>query len=207
MEFSEMGSGYKIAMRDLEIRGAGDILGAEQSGHMEKVGYDMYIKLLNEAVSELKGEVVEQARQVKLDIGINAYIPQDYIVGDENRILYYTKISKINNKEDLDKLSKEISDNFGSLPAAAEQLLQVAYIKSLCQKVMVKTVSIQSFGAKIVFYSEVSEQKWYSCLQDGDYMFRQNASNHPEIFVQYRDSLQKTQQEVIKFLVNLTQKV
>ncbi len=207
MEFSEMGSGYKIAMRDLEIRGAGDILGAEQSGHMEKVGYDMYIKLLNEAVSELKGEVVEQAREVKLDIGINAYIPQDYIVGDENRILYYTKISKINNKEDLDKLSKEISDNFGSLPAAAEQLLQVAYIKSLCQKVMVKTVSIQSFGAKIVFYPEVSEQKWYSYLQDGDYMFRQNASNHPEIFVQYRDSLQKTQQEVIKFLVNLTQKV
>ena len=110
MEFSEMGSGYKIAMRDLEIRGAGDILGAEQSGHMEKVGYDLYIKLLNQAVNEIKGQEQEniEYKDVKIDIDLNAYIPQEYIVGDENRIMYYTKISKINSQEQLYSLQKEI---------------------------------------------------------------------------------------------------
>ncbi len=205
MEFSEMGSGYKIAMRDLEIRGAGDILGAEQSGHMEKVGYDLYIKLLNEAVKEIKGEVVEESRDVKLDIAINAYIPQDYIVGDENRIIYYTKISKLKSLQELEELSQEMQDNFGQLPTVTEQLLKVAYIKSLCQRLLIKNISIQSFGAKIVFYADVVEQKWYKNLEDCGKVLKINANKLPEIFIDYSYSLQKTQDEVIKFLSNLSQ--
>lgn len=205
MEFSEMGSGYKIAMRDLEIRGAGDILGAEQSGHMEKVGYDLYIKLLNEAVSELQGKQTQEVKEIKLDIELNAYIPQEYVVGDETRIMYYTKISKITSKQDLDNLKQEMQDNFGELPRVVEQLLMVAYIKSLAQKVYVKNLSIHKNGAKIVFYPEIEQSQFYQKLLDNSKVLRKNANNLLETTIDFVSSLQDTQDNVVKFLSNLSQ--
>ena len=207
MEFSEMGSGYKIAMRDLEIRGAGDILGAEQSGHMEKVGYDLYIKLLNQAVNEIKGQEQEniEYKDVKIDIDLNAYIPQEYIVGDENRIMYYTKISKINSQEQLYSLQKEIQDNFGEIPNVVKQLLNVAYIKSMCQKLLVKNLSIHKNGAKIVFYPEVLDKNWFKSLQQSCKNLKISANNIPEVNFDFAVTLQDTQDIVIKFLFNLSQ--
>ena len=155
MEFSDFGSGYKIAMRDLEIRGAGDVLGKMQHGHMEQVGYDMYVKLLNEAVSEIKGEKVEELKEIKIDIALNAYLPNTYISQNENRIDFYTKVSKLNSVEDFNLLIENTQNMYGSVPKPVEQLCMVGLIKNLAQKIHVKNIKIDEFTARIIFYEDV----------------------------------------------------
>ncbi len=155
MEFSDMGSGYKIAMRDLEIRGAGDVLGSRQSGHIEKVGYDLYIKLLKEAVSELKGEEKQELREVKLDIGINAYLPKEYVVREENRISTYTKISKIASEQECEEVLDYMQNAYGEVPLVTKQLCFVALIKNMCQRLGVKSLVINNFFAKIKMYEDL----------------------------------------------------
>ncbi len=129
-EFTEFGSGFKIAMRDLEIRGAGNLLGSEQHGHMSSVGYDMYLKLLREAVTELKGDVVEKEIETAVDLDVNAYIPQVYIVNPEQRIQIYKKIASIKDADDLFDIEEEIEDRFGDLPESVLNLTSIALIKS-----------------------------------------------------------------------------
>ncbi|MBQ3494422.1 MAG: transcription-repair coupling factor [Clostridia bacterium] len=152
MEFSELGSGFKIAMRDLEIRGAGNVLGKEQHGHMEKVGYDMYCKLLAEAVKELKGEKQKEQRPVKVDVVCPAYIPEGYIDDEEEKIKIYSQISEVKTADDIKILSNQIEQAFGDLPNVVLNLMIVARIKNLCQAVGVKRVFVNQDTSKLYFY-------------------------------------------------------
>ena len=128
-EFTEFGSGLKIAMRDLEIRGAGDVLGAEQSGHLLTVGFDMYMKLLEEAVSEKRG-LKKEKTECSIELKIDAYIPDDFIKDTETRIEIYKLISAIENQEDLSEVLDEIIDRFGDPPPQVNTLLEIALIRA-----------------------------------------------------------------------------
>lgn len=116
-EFTEFGSGFRIALRDLEIRGAGNVLGAEQHGHMDSVGYDLYMKILGEAILEQKGEKVVEALECTVEYNKSAYIPERYIKAANQRISAYRKISDIKNRQDQSDVIDELIDRYGDLPA------------------------------------------------------------------------------------------
>ncbi len=149
-EYTEFGSGFKIAMRDLEIRGAGNLLGPEQHGHMETVGYDMYCKLLEESVKELKGEVVESNNiEIAIDLNLSAYIDNEYIKNEKQKIEMYKKIASIDDQEDVLDVEDELIDRYGEIPIAASNLIKIAYLKKLAIKC--GFISIQEKGDAVVF--------------------------------------------------------
>ena len=129
-EFTELGSGYRIAMRDLEIRGAGSLLGEKQSGHMEAVGYDLYCKMLNRAVMEAKGEKIQEDFETSVDIDIDAFIPSSYIKNEFQKLDMYKRIASIQNVEEYGEMLDELIDRFGELPKPAANLLLVALIRA-----------------------------------------------------------------------------
>ena len=124
-EFTDLGSGIKIAMRDLEIRGAGNLLGEAQSGHMEAVGYDLYCKMLNEAVTRLKGGTEEESFNTSVDLNIDAYIPESYIKNEYQKLDIYKRIAAIENEEEMDDMMEELIDRFGDIPKKVQQLLYI----------------------------------------------------------------------------------
>ena len=129
-EFTDFGSGYRIAMRDLEIRGAGNLLGSRQSGHMQSVGYDMYCKLLAEAVRTRKGEEVAPDYETQVDLDVDAYIPGDYIMNEMQKLDIYKRIAAIGSPDEYRDMQDELRDRFGSVPVCADNLLRIALIKS-----------------------------------------------------------------------------
>lgn len=140
-DFTELGSGFKIAMQDLEIRGAGNLLGERQSGHMNAVGYDLYCKLLNEAVKKKKGESVVEDVSVSVDLEVDAFIPDEYIVNENQKMDIYKRIAGIANKEEADDMRDELSDRFGNIPKSVENLLAVAYLRTLAKEVYVTDIN------------------------------------------------------------------
>ena len=141
-EFTEFGSGFKIAMRDLEIRGAGNLLGEQQHGQMESVGYDMYVKLLDKAVKEIKGSTNELfEEEVLIDISVTAYINSRYIPNEEDRLDMYKKISVISQQADVMDVKDEFIDRFGEVPDEVSNLIEVAWIKALAVKAGFASVS------------------------------------------------------------------
>ena len=152
-EFTELGSGIKIAMRDLEIRGAGNVLGAEQHGHMEAVGYDLYCKLLNQAVLELKGErKEEETYETVVDCDIDAYIPTTYIKNEYQKLDIYKRISAIENEEEYMDMQDELMDRFGDIPRPVENLLKVAALKALAHSAFVTEVNINRQEVRLTMY-------------------------------------------------------
>lgn len=133
-EFTELGSGIKIAMRDLEIRGAGNMLGAEQHGHMEAVGYDMYCKMLRDAVGHLKGEKETAEFGTQIDLDVDAYIPSTYILNEKQKLDIYKRIAVIENAEQEDDIRKELEDRFGSIPRSAENLIRISRIREAAHR-------------------------------------------------------------------------
>lgn len=129
-EFVEFGSGFKIAMRDLEIRGAGNLLGAEQSGHMTDVGYDMYLRLLEEAVHELKGEPIQERSECSADLAVQAHLPESYIASQAQRMDIYRRIALVETREEAEDLMDELIDRYGDPPNAVDSLLQIALLRS-----------------------------------------------------------------------------
>lgn len=129
-DFTEFGSGFKIAMRDLEIRGAGNLLGLQQHGHIEAIGYDLYVKYLNETIKKLKGEVVEETVDTTIDLAVDGYIPVKYIEDEEQKIEVYKKISAVVSIDDYWELIDEVIDRFGDLPKEVENLIDISYIKN-----------------------------------------------------------------------------
>ncbi len=151
-EFNEFGSGLKIAMRDLEIRGAGNVLGAEQSGHLLTVGFDMYMKLLEEAVAEEKGEKSIK-RDCTIDIKINAYIPDDYISDGDTRIEIYKVIACIETEDDYSDVLDELIDRFGDPPKEVIQLMKIAKIRSNAAEKGISEIK-ESSGRLLFFFAE-----------------------------------------------------
>lgn len=140
-EFSELGGGIRIAMKDLEIRGAGNVLGAEQSGHMEAVGYELYCKMLNEAVALLKGEAVEEDYETTIDLKVDGYIPSEYIKNAYEKLNMYKKISVIQDAENAEDVHAELEDRFGEVPKVTENLLNIALIKAAAHKRYITEIS------------------------------------------------------------------
>lgn len=128
-EFTDLGSGFKIAMRDLEIRGAGNLLGRKQHGHMEAVGYDLYCKMLNEAVKHLKGEAEEVDFPTTVDLDVDAYIPPSYIMNEVQKLDIYKRIAGIENLSECEDMKEELLDRFGEIPRSVENLLRIALIR------------------------------------------------------------------------------
>ncbi len=158
-EYTEFGSGFKIALRDLEIRGAGDILGAEQHGHIDTVGYDMYIKLLNEAVLEEQGQTVTPPKECTVNVQFSAYIPKTYIRSDNLRIEMYKKISHITSPEDLDDVADELMDRFGEFPPLVDNLIYISLLRALGVKLNVERID-QRDGKIVLTPYAFDAEKW-----------------------------------------------
>ena len=154
-EFTEFGSGFKIAMRDLEIRGAGSLLGEIQSGHLEQVGYDTYCKLLDEVVKEMQGEEVKPEIDVQIDLDATCYIPDEYISDSSQKIEIYQDIALCKNEEDIQNVIDEMIDRFGNMPSEIENLIEIARIKILCKKLNISKV--QGKHSFAVFTFELGE--------------------------------------------------
>ncbi|MFA9464458.1 MAG: transcription-repair coupling factor [Velocimicrobium sp.] len=154
-EFTELGSGFKIAMRDLEIRGAGNLLGSKQHGHMEAVGYDLYCKMLNEAVKTLKGESVTFDHfETAVDIDLSAYIPPSYIKSEFQKLDMYKRIADIESEEEFLDMQDELLDRFGDLPMSVNNLLNIAYLKALAHKAEIVHVLHRGFEVKLFLYQQ-----------------------------------------------------
>lgn len=153
-EYTDLGSGFKIAMRDLEIRGAGNLLGAKQHGHMEAVGYDLYCKMLNEAVKEAKGIGVAEHFDTAIDIDIDAYIPMSYIPNEFQRLDIYKRIAELEQEEEVDEMLEELIDRFGDLPKSVQNLLFIARIKSMAHQLYFTEVSQKADTVRFTLYEK-----------------------------------------------------
>ncbi|MEE1314824.1 MAG: transcription-repair coupling factor [Faecalimonas sp.] len=154
-EFTDLGSGFKIAMRDLEIRGAGNLLGAEQHGHMEAVGYDLYCKMLNEAVKHLKGELSEEETYTTtVDLNVDAFIPASYIPNEYQKLDIYKRIATIENEEEKEDMLEELIDRFGDVPKKVQQLLEIALLKALAHSAYVISVEQKGEQFKFTMYEQ-----------------------------------------------------
>ncbi|MBQ7974807.1 MAG: transcription-repair coupling factor [Clostridia bacterium] len=150
-EFTEFGSGFKIALKDLEIRGAGDLLGAQQHGHMDSVGYDLYCRILRESVNEATGVETEEEIETSIDVSVDAYIPERYISAAAQRIEMYKKISHIENEDDEFEIEDEMIDRFGDIPRAAQNVILVALLKAKAKTAGISDISQKGEYLNITF--------------------------------------------------------
>ncbi len=214
-EFTELGSGIKIAMRDLEIRGAGNVLGAEQHGHMEAVGYDLYCKLLNQAVLELKGQrKEEETYETVVDCDTDAYIPTSYIKNEYQKLDIYKRISGIENEEEFMDMQDELMDRFGEIPKPVINLLKVAGLKALAHSAYVTEVGINRQEVRLTMYKNarlkvegipklVEQYKGDLKFQMGDepkFTFLDRKKN------QSTDVMMKYAEEILKQIAELSEK-
>ncbi|MEY3354159.1 MAG: hypothetical protein RLZZ16_961 [Actinomycetota bacterium] len=149
-EATDLGSGFKIAMRDLEIRGAGNLLGEAQSGHIAAVGYDLYCQLVTEAVAEMKGEEIPQViPELKLDVPSDAFLPTEYVPREESRLDAYRRLAGVRSHSDVDDIEREWLDRYGKLPAPAEALLRVGRLRAECHRIGLREVVVENGRAKL----------------------------------------------------------
>lgn len=152
-DFAEFGAGFKIAMRDLEIRGAGNLLGAQQHGHLDSVGYDMYVRLLNEAVLEERGETLPERFESKITLSCDAFLPKTYVKSSAQRMEMYKKIAHIENEADYNDIVTELVDRFGKLPQSAKNLVNASLVKAYAQGARIKKVD--QLKGEVRLYPEV----------------------------------------------------
>ena len=157
-EFTELGSGVKIAMRDLEIRGAGNLLGAEQHGHMEAVGYDLYCKMLSAAVKEAKGLKMEEDFETSIDLALDAFIPPGYIPNESQKLDIYKRIAGIENGEEAEDMLEELLDRFGEPPKSVQNLLAVAELKALAHKAYITEIKQTGDTIRMTLYEKARLQ-------------------------------------------------
>ncbi|MEA4920363.1 MAG: transcription-repair coupling factor [Clostridiaceae bacterium] len=170
-EFAEFGSGFKIAMRDLEIRGAGNVLGPEQSGHMMSVGYDMYLRLLDEATAELKGEPAPMRTDCTADLLVSAGLPQNYVPDASVRIDLYRRISMITSQDEFYDMQDELLDRFGDIPASAQALLDIALLRSKASKNGINEIT-QKGKTLMIYFSIPNMERVASVCSHPDFKGR-----------------------------------
>jgi len=153
-EFSELGAGFRIAALDLELRGAGNMLGRQQHGHIEAVGFDIYTQMLERAVSKLKGEEAAPEMRTTLSLGLDVRIPQDYIPSENLRLRTYKRISSIKTDDEKMDVAKELADRFGPLPSSVGNLLEYAALKSICERLRISMVERQGNRVAVRFHPE-----------------------------------------------------
>jgi transcription-repair coupling factor (superfamily II helicase) len=186
-EFSDLGAGFKIAALDLELRGAGNLLGGEQSGHIEAIGFELYTQMLERAVREMKGEAAPDEAEMQLNLGLNIRIPADYIPEENQRLQMYKRVARVETDSQLNDVTAELEDRYGPAPAAVRNLLDYASLKLLCMRVGVNAI----------------ERKRESVT----FKFRQNAAVDPEQlarFVSAQRGAQFTPDGMLKFILKAT---
>jgi transcription-repair coupling factor (superfamily II helicase) len=151
-EFSDLGAGFRIAALDLELRGAGNLLGREQHGHIAAVGFDMYCQMLERAVSNKKGESAAPELRATLNLGLDIRIPPEYIPGENLRLRTYKRIAGVTNEADREAVHRELADRFGPLPPAVINLLDYAVLKSLCERLQISTVERRGGEVTLKFH-------------------------------------------------------
>jgi transcription-repair coupling factor (superfamily II helicase) len=145
-EHTDLGSGFKIAMRDLEIRGAGNLLGADQSGHIAAVGYDLYVQMVSEAVAELKGETLKPPAEIRLDLPVTANLPAAYVEREDLRLEAYRRLATLSTHAEVDDIGAEWVDRYGPLPPEAEALLGIAHLRAECARLGIREVAVVKGG-------------------------------------------------------------
>lgn len=155
-EFTEFGSGFKVAMRDLEIRGSGNVFGAEQHGHIEKVGYELYMKMLNNALAEIKGKPIEVDYDVQIKVNADAYIPESYIKYSDDRMALYKTISTLKTEKEVTELMAETLDRYGEIPIELTNLIKIGYIKNLAKKLFITEILLDNSKIRLTFKDEKS---------------------------------------------------
>ena len=146
-ETTELGSGFRIAMRDLEIRGAGNLLGTGQTGHVAAVGYDLYVQMVNEAIAQLNGEPVVEAKEITLELPLPAHLPADYVERDDLRLDAYRRLAAVQSQADVDDIAEEWVDRFGHVPDPAENLLSIARLRAECVRTGVEEIAVTKGSA------------------------------------------------------------
>ena len=184
-EYTDLGSGFKIAMRDLELRGAGNLLGAEQHGHMNAVGYDLYCKMLSEAVKEAKGIQTMEDFETTIDLNMDAFIPDSYIGNEYQKLDIYKRIAAIETRQDYDDMLEELLDRFGEMPKAVLNLLAIARMKALAHRAYVTEIKQTGADMRITLYEKA----------------RLDPAGIPAILAKYRRSLQFKAEQEPKFLL------
>lgn len=164
-EYTEFGSGYKIAMRDLEIRGAGSVLGLQQSGHFGNIGYELYVKYLNQAIRKLGGEEIKEEREVKVDIPVDAYIRPDYIPNEIQKLEALKKISAIESEDDLSELTEEFIDRYGDIENPTLNLMNISLIRFLSSRAGLKSLQLRSNVLRVDFYEGESDLNLLNSLK------------------------------------------
>lgn len=183
-EYTDLGSGFKIAMRDLELRGAGNLLGAEQHGHMNAVGYDLYCKMLSEAVKEAKGIHTMEDFETAIDLNIDAFIPDSYISNEYQKLDIYKRIAGIETQQDYDDMLEELLDRFGEMPRAVLNLLTIARLKAAAHRAYVTEIKQTGSDLKITLYEKA----------------RLNPAGIPALLQKYRRGLQFKAEQEPKFI-------
>jgi transcription-repair coupling factor (superfamily II helicase) len=150
-EFDELGSGFALAMRDLEIRGAGNILGKEQSGHVVAVGFEMYVRLVEEAVRELRGLPLEERPEPRLTTDVDAYLPDDYVVDAEEKVAFYKRLADATEADEVESLAAELRDRFGRLAPPAQGLFDLRRLRVLGAQSRLSSISLRGHKIELEF--------------------------------------------------------
>lgn len=160
-EFSDLGAGFRIAALDLELRGAGNILGGQQSGQLDALGFDLYTKMLERTIQELKGETVEDEISVSINLGVDVSIPKDYIIETSQRLRTYKRISSVSSDEELNKIFSEISDRYGKMPESVECLFEYARLRKLAEEMRIISIdkTPNGFSVKLDQNAKISPDK------------------------------------------------
>ena len=186
-EFTDLGSGFKIAMRDLEIRGAGNLLGAEQHGHMQAVGYDLYCKMLDEAVKEEKGIKPQEEFETTIDLEVNAFIPPKYIPNEFQKLDIYKRIAAIESQEEYEDMLEELLDRFGDPPKAVQNLLCIANLKAMAHKAYIQEMKQNGQEVKITMFERA----------------KVNPAGFPPILEKFKNNLTMRLEETPYFMLSL----
>ena len=205
-EFTQFGSGFKVAMRDLEIRGTGNLLGAEQSGHMASVGYDLYVKMIEESVRELRGEIGKGDIQTRVELKVDAYLPAEYVSNDLTRVEIYKKIAGITGQDGREDLIEELIDRFGDPTRPVMNLIEISHLKSLCQRVGIDSVTSRG-GALVMRFSlaaDLDVMRLIAALKPYEKYVKLSAGK--ESAITYSDG-KKTIEELLRGAVVMMEKV
>lgn len=158
-EFTQLGSGYQLAMRDMEIRGVGNLLGAEQSGQMDAIGFDLYMEMLEEAIREIRGQEIPQVDDTQIDLNLTAFIPADYITDLDQKMSAYRAVATAKSKEELTQIAGEWSDRYGAIPVSASQLLRVMELKQLAKKLGFSRIKPEN-KQHVILETPMEEPAW-----------------------------------------------
>jgi transcription-repair coupling factor (superfamily II helicase) len=202
-EFTELGSGFKIAMRDLEIRGAGNMMGSAQHGHMASIGYDLYCRMLEDAIKQYKGDEDFHLIETTIEIKIDAYIPNSYIGDEVQKIEVYKKIAAIETKEEFYDVQEELEDRYSNIPASVDNLMIIAYLKSIAKEIGIIEIKDKGLFANIKFENKdrISEKLIITLIKEYNRQITFKNEESPIIIYNFKDiKKEDVLKDLIKFL-------